>query len=129
MAFRRPGVRLSSGPPWHLEYDVESIGNDYLCRIHGGDRHIGAVALAQWRSIRATTECLTASGHKEGSVAMHAAHRLCAASRRRVGCVAGIHFDSLSRIEIETIVQAVYALTRQAAEKLEHRRLEDAPDS
>ena len=125
--FTRPiDIRLSSGPPWRLEYDVESIGTDYLCRIHGGDRHIGAVALSEWNSDRATTECLTASGHKEQGIAAHAAHSLCAASRRRVSCMAGIHFDSLSRIEIETIVQAVHALTRQAAEQLERQRLEEA---
>jgi hypothetical protein len=112
-------MRLSSGPPWDLEYEVEPIGGDYLCRIHGGDRHIGAVALAQWRSNRATTECLTVFGHKERDIAVHAAHMLCTASRRSVTCIAGIHFDSLSRIEIEEIVQTVHALTRRAAENLE----------
>jgi hypothetical protein len=126
MFARRIGMRLSSGPPWNLECDVEPIGNDYLCRIHGGDRHVGAVALSQWRSNRATTECLTASGHKEEGIAVQAAHGLCTASRRRVSCIAGIHFDSLNRIEIEAIVQAVHSLTRQAAEQLEHQRLGNA---
>jgi hypothetical protein len=115
---------LSSGPPWHLRCDVEPVGDDYLCRIHGGDRHIGAVALSEWRSTRATTECLVVSGHKERDIAVHAARLLCAASRRSVACVAGIHFDSLSRIEIEAIVEAVHALTRQAAGRLEHGRLD-----
>lgn len=129
MSTRPIDLRLSSGPPWRLEYEVESIGTDYLCRIHGGDRHIGAVALSEWNSDRATTECLTALGHKEQGIAAHAAHSLCAASRRRVSCLAGIHFDSLSRSEIETIVQAVHALTRQAAEQLERQRLKEALDA
>jgi hypothetical protein len=114
-------IRLSSGAPWHLAYDVEPIGDDYLCRIHGGDRHIGAVALSQWRSDRAATECLTVSGHRERGIAVEAAQMLCAASRRQVACIAGIHFDSLSRVEIEEIVAAVQALTRQAAARLEQR--------
>ena len=112
------GLHLSSGPPWHLEYQIQPIGEDYLCRIHGGSRHIGAVALSQWRSGRATTECLTACGHKERGIAVHAAHTLCAATRRRVSCIAGIHYDSLSRIEIEEIVQTIHALTRQMAKKV-----------
>jgi len=122
-------MKLSSGPPWNLHCDVEPVGGDYLCRIHGGDRHIGAVALSEWRSNRATTECLTASGHKEKGIATHAAHVLCSASRRRVSCVAGIHFDSLTRLDIETIVQTAHALTRQAAEHLEAQRIEDALDA
>ncbi|MCP4202532.1 MAG: hypothetical protein GY769_11430 [bacterium] len=80
--FRGPiDIRLSSGLPWHLEFDVERIGNDYLCRIHGGDRHIGAVALSQVRSGRVVTECLTVARHKERDIAADAAHSLCAASR------------------------------------------------
>ncbi len=89
--FRGPiAMRLSSGPPWHLEFDVERIGDDYLCRIHGGDRHIGAVALSQVRSGRVVTECLTVSRHKERAIAAHAAQSLCAASRRSVSCIAGV---------------------------------------
>jgi 2-iminoacetate synthase len=122
-------MRLSSGPPWHLDYDVERIGNDYLCRIHGGERHIGAVALSEWRRNRATTECIAASGHKERGIAAHAAHRLCVATKRRVSCIAGIHFDALSYAEIETIVQTVHALTRQAASQLEDERLAEARDA
>jgi hypothetical protein len=115
-------MRLLSGPPWHLECDVELIGNDYLCQIHGGDRQIGAVALAQWRAGRAVTECLTVSGHKERDITVNAAHMLCMASRRSVSCIAGIHFDSLTGAQVEEIVQAVHALTRQVAGKLEHER-------
>ncbi|HJN76493.1 MAG TPA: radical SAM protein [Myxococcota bacterium] len=115
-------VRLCSGPPWHLEVQLERVGGDLLCRIHGGDHHIGAVAMSQWDSGQARTERLTAEGHKEGELAAHAAHRLCKASRRRVTCIAGIHFDSLSRPQIDEIVEAVHILTRRAARSLAQRR-------
>jgi 2-iminoacetate synthase len=36
-----------------------------------------------------------------------------------------VHYDSLSRVEIEEIVQAVHALTRRVAAKLEDQRLEE----
>jgi 2-iminoacetate synthase len=109
-----------------LECHVQRIGDDYLCRIHGGDWHIGAVALSQWGSGRAKTEVLTASGHKERGIAAHAAHTICAATRHRVSCIAGVHYDSLNRIEIEEIVETVHALTRRVAGELEQLRLEKA---
>jgi 2-iminoacetate synthase len=119
-------TRLSSGPPWHLECDVQAIGDDYLCRIHGGDRHIGAVALSQWGSSGAETKCLTVSKHKERGIAIHAAHTLCVASRSSVSCIAGIHFEPLTKAEIAEIVRAAYALARRAAGELEQRRIEEA---
>jgi 2-iminoacetate synthase len=119
-------TRLGSGPPWHLECDVERIGADYLCRIHGGDRHIGAVAVSQWGSGRATTEGHAAAGHKERPLALYAAHALCTASHRSVTCIAGIHFDALTRVQIDEIVRAAQGLVRQAARRLERRRLDEA---
>lgn len=120
---------VSSGPPWHLECEVARIGNDYLCRIRGGDRHIGAIALSQWGPNRATTKCLGVSGHKERGLAAHAAHTICAATRHSVSCIAGIHYDTVSRTEIDEIVQAAHGLVRQVAGRLEHQRLERALDA
>ncbi|MFQ5747166.1 MAG: MscL family protein, partial [Gemmatimonadota bacterium] len=37
-------LRLSSGAPWHLSLRVEAAGRDFVCRIGGGDAHVGAVA-------------------------------------------------------------------------------------
>ena len=88
-------LSLTSGDPWQLSCTVESIGPDYLCRIHGGERHIGAVAVSEWRSNRAVTERIVLPGHRESSIAIHAAHQFCRASRRSVTCIAGIHFDGV----------------------------------
>lgn len=119
-------MRKQSGPPWNIEYDIEQIGDDFLCRIGGGDRHIGAVSLSRWHSGRATTDCLSADGHKERGIATVASHALCVATRKTVTCVAGLHYDSLNADSIEEIVQTVHALTRSAAADLEQRRLEHA---
>jgi 2-iminoacetate synthase len=119
-------MRLHSGSSWHLECHVRPIGGDYLCTIHGGDEHIGAVALSEWTDGKATTRCLTASGHRERGVAMHAAHRLCTVTHSRVSCIAGIHYESPSHDDIAEIVQAAHELTRRAATRLEQDRLERA---
>jgi len=119
-------MRLYSGSPWHLECHVQQIGEDHLCTIHGGDGHIGAVALSEWSDGKATTRCLTASGHRERGVAMHAAHALCGVTHSRVSCIAGIHYESPGPDDIAAIVQAAQDLTRRAANQLEQRRLERA---
>ncbi len=123
---RRFEIKCSSGAPWHLTCNVERVGDDYLCHIHGGDCHIGAVALAQWLSGRATTQCLTVSGHEERGIAVHAAHKLCMASRRNVSCIAGIHFDALTRDQIKQIVQTAYMLIRRVVAQIKQQRFDEA---
>jgi 2-iminoacetate synthase len=102
------------------------VGDDYLCRIHGGDNHIGAVALAQWLSGRLTTQYLIVSGHEERGIVVCAAHKLGMASRRNVSCIAGIHFDSLTSAQIEQIVQTAYMLIRKVAAQIEQHRFDEA---
>ncbi|MFQ5983624.1 MAG: hypothetical protein ACE5KS_09645 [Woeseiaceae bacterium] len=123
-----PAISCSSGAPWNVSCDVERVGRDYLCRIHGGDLHIGAVALSQWRFGRAVTECLTVAEHKEGGIAVHAAHTLCTASRRGVCCIAGIHFDAVTKEETSEILQMAYALIGKVARELEDRRVRENLD-
>lgn len=116
-------LRLDSDGPHALALVVESAGRDLLCHVHGGDAHVGALALSEWRDGRAHTRCLSAEGHREEAIARHAAHTLCAAARCHVACVAGIHFDAVSPLEIEAISADAYALARRAAKTLRDRRL------
>jgi hypothetical protein len=81
------------------------------------------VVLCQWRSDRAVAERLTAEGHKETSIATHAARELCKVWRRSVVCIAGIHFDGIDRAQIEEITRAANELTRKAASEIESRQL------
>ncbi len=116
-------IRLTSAGPHALTFSVERAGRDLLCRVHGGEVHIGATALSEWRGGRAHTQCLSAEGHREDAIARHAAHTLCAAVRCTVTCVAGIHFDGISRADIDLISANAYALARRAAESLRDERL------
>ena len=116
-------IRLTSEGEHVLTLTVERAGRDLLCRVHGGEVHIGSTALSEWRGGRAHTRCLSAEGHREEAIARHAAHTLCGAARCTVTCVAGIHFDGISRADIEAISVAAYALARQAAKGLRDERL------
>jgi 2-iminoacetate synthase len=115
-------IDLVSDDRWRLHCRVERIGDDLLCRLGGGDEHVGAVALAQWEVGRARTECLIVGHHREKELALHAAHRLCKASRRSAVCIAGIHFDDLTANEVQAVSRAADRLTKQAAKLVEDER-------
>lgn len=112
-----------SGPPWHLSCSVKQVGADYVCFLHGGDWHVGAVALSQHGSGRAITRSLVVGGHKEEEMAIEASHRLCRAGHSSVVVIAGIHFESLDKQEIEEITSSISRLTARAAEAIRDRRL------
>ena len=107
---------------------MESVGRDYLCRLEGGESHIGAVAVAQWRSGRVHADRLLVDGHKEEGLAIRGARELCRASGRSVTCVAGIHFDDLDRRQIDEIVAEAQALIRRAARKLQRSKKQPPSD-
>jgi 2-iminoacetate synthase len=122
-------IDLVSGDRWRLRCRVERVGDDLLCTLKGGDEHVGAVALAQWQSGRARTECLIVGRHREKELALHTAHRLCKASRRSAVCVAGIHFDDLEAEEIREITDTANRLIKRAARWIEDQRQHQALDS
>ncbi len=95
----------------------QRIGKDYLLSIWGGEAHIGAVAMAQPRPsladpdrVSATASTFCYVGHKEDEVVKKASERLAAALNAKVVVAAGIHWDNISREQIEQIVSAVDAL-------------------
>jgi 2-iminoacetate synthase len=116
-------IDLVSDDRWRLRCRVERVGEDLLCKLGGGVEHVGAVALAQWESGRARTECLVVGHHREKDLALHAAHRLCKASRRSAVCVAGIHFDDLTADEVRELAAAADRLTKQATKLVEEERV------
>jgi hypothetical protein len=111
-------VELNSGQPWHLSCTVEQVGRDFLCHIHGGDWHVGAVALAQRDDDRLATGCLVVGIHKEEAIALYAAERLGAVCGTSVVCIAGIHFDGITKSEIAAISHTANSLADEAAGQL-----------
>lgn len=95
-----------------IEAKLTQIGEDLLVTIYGGEiPHIGAVAAAHPRpslkdptrmSATASVICFTA--HKEDELAKQAAEKLAAGLNTRVVVTAGIHWDNLSKKEIDQIM-------------------------
>lgn len=79
---------------------------------------MGAVALSQWCDGRAAAECLIVGIHKEEDIAVYAASQLCSATRRSAVCIAGIHFDGITKNDIQDISRAANELAARAARRL-----------
>ncbi len=100
-----------------LFLDCFFIGKDVQVILHGGESHIGAVALAEPRpSLADDTKCsstasvLAVSGHKEDMIARQAALYLARNLDVRVCVSCGIHFDALrpeDRIQLEKMALAL----------------------
>ncbi len=114
---------FNSGAPWHICMDVKWVGPDLLCRVHGGAEHVGAVALGQWDGRCSHVDTLPVGPHKEGPLATFVARKLCRASQGTVTCLAGIHFDRISKTDIEEICGEVHTLTARAVRRLEGPRM------
>ena len=113
-----PVFHGDSGKPWRISCTVTQVGRDYVCQIYGGEWHVGAVALSQWRDDRAETASLIVGIHKEEDIAVHAASFLCSATCRSVVCIAGIHFAGITKDDIQDISRAANELATRAARHL-----------
>ncbi len=111
-------VQLDTGSPWHLSLTVERVGRDLVCHVHGGDWHVGAVALAQWRQAEIEIACQIVDNHKEGEIATRTAKILSQTAGCNAVCIAGIHFDDITSEEIDNICATVDELAGTAALRL-----------
>lgn len=117
-----PGVRLSSGPPWHLSCALEEVEGGFRCCIGGlqlPEGPVGAVVVSHWQWSRAVTTCVALRTQEDEDLALHAAHKLCKASQRNVTCSVGIHHDAITGAEVGQRLDAAMALVTEAAAGLE----------
>lgn len=106
----------------HMIYlHAESIGNDLLLAIYGGDEHhIGGVSVAyptksHYRNATTTSvNSITLPGHKDYIVANSTAERICKTLESPVVVTVGIHYDAATSDEINEIVQIVDELVSEA---------------
>jgi len=91
---------------------VKKLGNDLLVVLSGGKKHIGAIGFAQPRQslqskdkISATSSVYTYLGHKEDSIVKPIAEELSRKLNRKVVVIAGLHWDNISRNDIEIIAK------------------------
>lgn len=90
-----------------LTLDEIDVGRDKLIIIKGGDAHIGAVSTAYFEQKKPLTikvDTMSVPGHKEHLLTDTIARQCAEQLGQTVTVVMGIHFDNLSKSEIEDIV-------------------------
>jgi len=99
---------------------TESIGNDLLLAVYGGDEHhIGGVSVAyptrsHYRNATTTSvNSITLPGHKDYIVANSTAERICRTLEKPVVVTVGIHYDAATTDEISEIIQVVDELVSE----------------
>lgn len=101
-----------------IQVATERIGADYLFVITGGTAHIGASATACLRNGEWIVQTAAVPGHREqdiiGPLALYAARTL----QRTCTIVMGVHFDGVTKAEIERIVAHIRSKTAAKIDEL-----------
>ena len=90
-------------------------GRDLQVLCGGGATHIGAVALAApaHGQVEAQSHLAGLPGHKEDALAQRMAGRMAHALNCAVCVSAGIHYDNITRAEIQQVEQMAHELTQR----------------
>ena len=97
------------------------LGKDYQIMISGGQEHIGALALAVCydnNQSKVNVSQIAVYGHKEDELVCDVARRIGKELKCTVSVTAGIHFDDLSRPEIEQVLSIIDKLVAEFIMKL-----------
>lgn len=93
-------------------------GRDLQVLCGGGASHIGAVALAAPGSGLAQARVLALPGHKEDAIALRMARHMADELHCAVCVSAGIHYDNITREEIQQVEQMTQDLTQRCISAL-----------
>jgi hypothetical protein len=104
--------------PFTIDAFVGRLGEDLVVVLHGGERHVGAVGMAQPRpslkdpkKTSSTSSVFTYPGHKEDALVKEMSEELSKKLGRKVVVVAGVHWEGLKKPEIDNIIQLCRKLT------------------
>ena len=91
-----------------IKREVIKMGNDYVILIQNENGHIGSVVTA-YPCIRNGHETcsynvINTLGHKDDEVAIHYASRICKKTRQVVTCICGIHYDDITKNQIQEVL-------------------------
>ena len=103
-----------------IRFSVEKVGMDYNVIISGGDKaHIGSVSMAtpvqnlETGQDSATVSTFVYLGHKDEYIGNIVAYEMCKRLRTNVVVCCGVHYDGLSKDEIEQVVVASERLMQE----------------
>ncbi|GIO43703.1 MULTISPECIES: prenylated flavin chaperone LpdD [Paenibacillus] len=104
-----------------IKLEAASLGRDLLVTITGGEVHIGAASTAYWTDGRVDVQTAAVPGHKEHVLTVKLAQRAAAQLHCTVTLVMGIHYDNLTKLEIDQISKRTEQLMEQYLLQAERR--------
>lgn len=99
-----------------LTLSICGMGKDIQALLTGGDAHAGGTALA---APNTPVQVLSLPGHRDAELACRLAQGLADSLGCAVCVTAGIHYDNITRAEIEECRRLTDALLHSALERLE----------
>lgn len=105
--------------PTNIRIERRDEGNDTLLIITGGKAHIGAVSTAYPEGGEYRVSTTVVPGHKEHILSEPAALHASRSLNCTVTVVMGIHYDGITREQIEQTAAAVSRLIDEALEASE----------
>lgn len=97
-----------------LDVTARLMGSDFLVVLTGGQAHAGGCALAETNT---PAKSVTAAGHRDAELAEYMANFLRQKLSGTIIVVAGVHYDAITRDEINL----VFSLCRNLAESIGER--------
>jgi hypothetical protein len=99
----------------NITITITEVGSDIFVMMNGGNRHIGAIAMA-FPDNRGRPEVLSlvAKGHRDDIPARLMAEEIVAGTGKRTAVMCGIHFDDITSDEIESVMSLVNDASRLA---------------
>ncbi|MEE9118466.1 MAG: hypothetical protein V3U02_07720 [Calditrichia bacterium] len=99
-----------------VSYRLEQLGYDWVLLITGGKSHIGSVACSEKNRASEEVWQITLGQHKEENIVKNAVLKLKDILSGEILVVGGIHYDNLSRKQIQQIEKNCEALLKHLEE-------------
>ena len=103
-----------------LVLDHKQVGSDHVLTLHGGEKHVGAVAVGVFdaKSGRSSASVITLPGHRDDGIALDGARRVSEVTKTATVFIVGIHLDNITKDEIDKIIVASKQMTDQFIDSL-----------
>jgi 3-oxoacyl-ACP reductase-like protein len=105
--------------PFTIQIQTYSMGKDRVFLITGGQAHIGAAAMAYSIESQVKVDSLTVPEHREETLARDLANWAYAEIGQTVCVLIGIHFDYVTKCDIDRIIEVVYHEMKQELARIQ----------
>lgn len=105
-----------------LAMTIRKLSQDICILLWGGSSHVGAVVVAVPSEKEPLLWSIDLPHHKDMIIARQIALRVCNLRKQKVTVVCGIHYDNITKNEIQSIIQLSEEMAGKAVSYLEENQ-------